>query len=229
MCAAFGLSAAAGLNAWLPLFGAALAQRLDLVDLAQPFDDLSGTGALVVLGVLTVADFVGDKIPAVDHVLHAAGMVIAPVSGAALFTGQTGADTDVPTLVAIALGGSVAASIHAGRATIRPVSTVGTAGLGNPVLSIVEDIGSLMLTLAAFVVPVLAALGVIALAALILTAWRRRRRRLGWCSPRAAAGSPAPGRPRWGCARSRAARAWSSRPGFFAAARPAGRASPRRA
>ena len=66
MCAAFGLSAAAGLNAWLPLFAAALANRLDLVDLAQPFDDLSGTGALVVLAVLTVADLVGDKIPAVD-------------------------------------------------------------------------------------------------------------------------------------------------------------------
>ena len=179
VCAAFGLSAAAGLNAWLPLFGAALAQRLDLVDLAQPFDDLSGTGALVVLAVLTVVDFVGDKIPAVDHVLHAAGTVIAPVSGAALFTGQTGADTDLPTLVAVALGGSVAASIHAGRAIIRPVSTVGTGGVGNPILSMLEDIGSVVLTLAAFVVPVLAALGVIALVVLIVVAWRRRRRRGG--------------------------------------------------
>src|SRR5215204_4756289 len=179
VCAALGLSAAAGLNAWLPLFGAALAERLDLVDLAQPFDDLSGTGALVVLGVLTVADFVGDKIPAVDHVLHAAGTVIAPVSGAALFTGQTGAKTDLPTLVAVVLGGSVAASIHAGRATIRPVSTVGTGGIGNPILSLVEDIGSAVLTLAAFVVPVLAALGVIALVVLILSMWRRRRHRGG--------------------------------------------------
>jgi Domain of unknown function (DUF4126) len=179
VCAAFGLSAAAGLNAWLPLFGAAIAQRLDLVDLAQPFDDLSGTGALVVLAVLTVADFVGDKIPAVDHVLHAAGTVIAPVSGAALFTGQTGADTDLPTFAAVALGGSVAASIHAGRATIRPVSTVGTGGLGNPILSMLEDIGSVVLTLAAFVVPVLAALGVVALVVLIVVAWRRRRRRGG--------------------------------------------------
>jgi hypothetical protein len=177
LCAAFGLSAAAGLNAWLPLFGAALAQRLDLVDLAQPFDDLSGTGALVVLGVLTVTDFVGDKIPAVDHALHAAGAVIAPASGAALFTGQTGAETDLPTLAAILLGGSVAASIHAGRATIRPISTVGTAGLGNPVLSMVEDVGAVVLTLAAFVVPVLAALAVIALAVLIVIAWRRRHRR----------------------------------------------------
>jgi Domain of unknown function (DUF4126) len=178
LCAAFGLAAAAGLNAWLPLFAGALAQRLDLVDLAQPFDDLSGTGVLVVLGVLTVADFVGDKVPAVDSALHAVGTVIAPASGAVLFTGQTGADTDLPTLAAVLLGGSVAASIHAGRATIRPISTVGTAGLGNPVLSLVEDLGSLGLTLAAFIVPVLAAVAVVALAVLILLAWRRRRRRV---------------------------------------------------
>jgi hypothetical protein len=179
VCAAFGLSAAAGLNAWLPLFGAALAQRLDLVDLAQPFDDLSGTGALLVLAVLTIADFVGDKVPAVDSFLHAVGTIIAPVSGAALFTGQTGADTDLPTLAAIVLGGSVAASIHAGRATIRPISTVGTAGMANPLLSLIEDAGSLVLTLAAFLVPVLALLGVIALVVLILVLWRRRRRRGG--------------------------------------------------
>jgi uncharacterized protein DUF4126 len=179
VCAAFGLSAAAGLNAWLPLFGAALAERLDLVDLAQPFDDLSGTGALVVLGILTVADFVGDKVPAVDSVLHAIGTVVAPASGAALFTGQTGADTDLPTLAAILLGGSVAGSIHAGRATIRPISTVGTAGMGNPVLSIVEDVVAAALTLAAFIVPVLAALGVIALVTLIVVMWRRRPRRGG--------------------------------------------------
>ena len=175
LSAAFGLSAAAGLNAWLPLFAGALAQRLGLVDLAQPFDHLSGTGWLVVLGVLTVADFVGDKIPAVDSVLHAVGTVIAPASGAVLFAGQTGSDTDLPTIAAVLLGGSVAASIHAGRATIRPISTVGTAGMANPVLSLIEDIGSLALTLAAFIVPVLAALAVLALAVLIILAWRRRR------------------------------------------------------
>ena len=174
LCAACGLSAAAGLNAWLPLFAGAFAQRLDLVDLAQPFDDLSGTVALVVLALLTVADFVGDKIPAVDSVLHAVGTVVAPVSGAALFTGQTGSDTDLPTLAAILLGGSVAASIHAGRATIRPISTVGTAGMANPALSLIEDIGALGLTLAAFIVPVLAAIAAIGLVVLIVVLWRKR-------------------------------------------------------
>jgi uncharacterized protein DUF4126 len=175
LCGAFGLSAAAGLNAWLPLFGAALAQRLDIVELAQPFDDLSGTGALVVLGVLTAADFVGDKIPAVDHVLHAIGTVVAPVSGAALFTGQTGAETDLPTLAAILLGGGTAESIHAGRAAIRPLSTATTAGMGNPVLSTLEDAASIGLTVIAFALPILAFAMVVGLVVVILVIWRRAR------------------------------------------------------
>src|SRR5512134_3624976 len=114
VCAAFGLSAAAGLNAWLPLFAGALLNRLDVVELAQPFDDLTGTGTIVVLGVLTAADFVGDKVPAVDHVLHTVGTVVAPVSGAVMFTGQTGVDTDLPTLAAVVLGAGTAETVHAG-------------------------------------------------------------------------------------------------------------------
>ena len=177
ICAAFGLSAAAGLNAWLPLFAGALLTRLDAVDLAQPFDDLTGTGTLVLLALLTVADFVGDKIPAIDHVLHTIGTVVAPVSGAVLFTGQTGVEDDLPTLVAALLGAGTAESIHAGRAAIRPLSTVGTGGIGNPVLSLLEDAGSALLTIAAFVVPVLALLLVVALAVAIVLAWRRAGRR----------------------------------------------------
>jgi hypothetical protein len=177
ICAAFGLSAAAGLNAWLPLFAGALLHRLDVVELAAPFDDLTGSGALVVLGVLTVADFVGDKIPAVDHVLHAIGTVVAPVSGAALFAGQTGVDTDLPTVAAAIAGAGTAESVHAGRAAIRPLSSALTGGVGNPVLSLLEDAGSALLVLLAFVVPVLAALVVVALLVAIVIGWRRLRRR----------------------------------------------------
>ena len=176
VCAAFGLSAASGLNAWLPLFAGALLNRLDVVDLAAPFDDLSGTGWIVVLGVLTTADFIGDKIPAVDHVLHAIGSVIAPVSGAVMFTGQTGVDTDVPTLVAALLGAGTAESVHAGRAAVRPLSTATTAGVGNPVLSLIEDAGSAFLVVVAFVLPVLAFLLVVGLLIALFVGWQRVRR-----------------------------------------------------
>jgi hypothetical protein len=168
-----GLSGAAGLNAWLPAFAGALLNRLGVVDLGEPFDDLSKTPVLVVLGLLTAADFVGDKIPAVDHVLHAIGTVIAPISGTVLFTGET----DASVIVSLLAGGSTAGAVHAARAAVRPLSTVTTAGIGNPVLSLIEDAGSAVLTLLAFVVPVLAVLAVVGVLIVGLLAWRRRRRR----------------------------------------------------
>lgn len=168
-----GLSGAAGLNAWLPAFAGALLTRLGVVELGEPFDELSKTPALIVLGVLTAADFVGDKIPAVDHVLHTVGTVIAPISGTILFTGET----DASLLVSLIAGGTTAEAVHAARSAVRPLSTVGTAGIGNPVLSLLEDLGSALLTLFAFIVPVLAVLAVVAVLVLGLVLWRRGRRR----------------------------------------------------
>jgi len=174
--AAFGLSGAAGLNPWLPLLASALAARLDLVDLAAPFDDLDSTAGLVILAVLTLADFVGDKVPVIDSALHALGLAVAPVSGAVLFAGQTGTETEMPTLLAILLGGGTAGIVHAVRAAVRPVSTASTAGLGNPLLSLGEDLGSLVLVVAAFVVPLLAFVLLLLLVVPAARWWLRRRR-----------------------------------------------------
>jgi hypothetical protein len=168
-----GLSGAAGLNAWLPAFAGALLTRLGVVELGEPFDELSRTPALIVLGVLTAADFVGDKVPAVDHVLHAVGTVIAPLSGTVLFTGET----DASLAVSAVAGGSTAGAIHAARAALRPLSTATTLGVANPVLSLLEDLGSATLVLLAFVVPVLAVLALLGLIAAAVVAWRRGRRR----------------------------------------------------
>jgi hypothetical protein len=174
--AAFGLSGAAGLNPWLPLFVSALLHRLDLVELGSPFDDLSSNGWLLALGTLMTLDFVGDKIPAVDHALHAVGTVVAPASGAILFIGETGLDTDIPSLVALALGAFTAGSIHLARASARPASTAATGGLGNPVLSFAEDVVSGVLTLLAFLVPLLAVLLLAGLVFALVRGWRRLRR-----------------------------------------------------
>jgi hypothetical protein len=176
VAAAFALSAAAGLNAWLPVFAGALLARAGVVDLAAPFDELSTTPALLILGAVFVADFVGDKVPAVDSVLHAIGSVVAPASGAALFAGQTGLETDLPTVAAVILGAVTAESVHLGRSVLRPASTVTTGGIGNPVLSLGEDAGSGALVLLAFLLPVLALALTIALIVAIVAGLRRARR-----------------------------------------------------
>ena len=175
------LSGAAGLNAWIPLFATGLLNRLGALDIASPYDDLSSTPALIALGLLLAADFVGDKIPAVDSVLHVAGVVVHPVAGAVVFAGQAGLAHDVPPVVPLLAGGGVAGRVPTPPA--RPPglsSTALTAGIGNPVVSLLEDATSGTFTAVAVIVPLLAFLLVpAALVALLLagrSAVRRTRR-----------------------------------------------------
>jgi Domain of unknown function (DUF4126) len=176
--AAFGLSGAAGLNAWLPLFVSALLDRVGVVDFAGPVDDFSSNVGLIVLGTLTLLDFVGDKVPVVDHALHVVGGVVAPLSGALLFVAPTEDETSLPSILALVLGAVVAGSIHAARATVRPVATTTTAGTANPIVSLGEDATSGLLTALAFIAPVLAFALLVALFVGLVLAWRRLRRGL---------------------------------------------------
>jgi hypothetical protein len=176
LLAAFGLSGAAGLNAWIPLLAVGLLSRAGQLELADGYDWLASTPGLSVLGVLFALDFVGDKVPAVDSLLHAAGTIVHPAAGAIVFAGPTEIPTDVPSIVLFALGASVAGSLHATRATMRPVSTTLTAGAGNPLLSLGEDIGSAVLSVVAVFAPILGAVGLVALVALVVLWWRRIRR-----------------------------------------------------
>ena len=181
LLAAFGLSGAAGLNAWIPLLAVGLLSRAGQLDLADGYDWLESTPALIVLGAAFVLDFVGDKVPAIDSLLHAVGTVVHPASGAIVFAGPTEAPTDIPSIVLFALGASVAGSLHATRATIRPASTTLTAGAGNPVLSLGEDLSSAALSVLAVLAPLVGFLALLVVAVTAVLWWRRvaraRRRR----------------------------------------------------
>ena len=181
LLAAFGLAGAAGLNAWIPLLAAGLLDRAGQLQLAEPYDAIATTPGLIVLGTLFVLDFVGDKVPAIDSLLHAVGTVVHPASGAIVFAGPTETPTDIPSIVLFALGASVAGSLHATRATIRPASTTLTAGAGNPVLSLGEDLSSAALSVLAVLAPLVGFLILLVVAVTAVLWWRRvaraRRRR----------------------------------------------------
>lgn len=168
LLSSLGLSGAAGLNAYIPLLLVGLLSRFGVMDLAQPFDLLGSTWVLVGIGVIGLLDFVGDKIPGVDHLLHLAGSVVNTAAGAVLFAAQTGV-ADVPPALSMALGLIVAGGVHATRTAVRPVATATTGGLGNPVVSTVEDGTSLLLSVLAVFAPVLA---VILLAAVVVVGYR---------------------------------------------------------
>lgn len=174
---ALGLATAAGLNAWIPLLATGLLARYtNVIHLDGTWANLENTGVLIALAAVAVVDFVGDKIPGVDHVLHAAGTVIAPATGVAAALSSSSALDVSPALMTI-IGLVAAETSHGTRMAIRPFSTVTTGGLGNPVVSLIEDVASVALSVVAIIVPVLAALLVVAMFAVAWRMIRRLRRR----------------------------------------------------
>ena len=173
-----GLAACAGLRAFLPLLVVGLAGRLELVPLSESFAWLATGPALVVLSVAVVAELLADKVPVVDHALDALGTLVKPVAGTLVAASVL---TDLPPLptavLALCTGGAVSAGVHLTKAKVRLLSTAATAGIGNPLLSVLEDVGAVIGSVAALVVPLLvAALFLAALVGLLVLLAARRAR-----------------------------------------------------
>jgi hypothetical protein len=153
----FSLAACAGLRAWLPLLAAGLAARFTgLVELGEGFRFLSSTPALVTFGVASLVEIVGDKVPAVDHALDAAGTVLRPVAGALVSASVLYQVEDPLWALGIGLlvGAPTAAVPHAAKAATRGLSSSFTLGLANPVLSFLEDIAAFALAALALLLPI---------------------------------------------------------------------------
>ena len=174
--AAFGLSASAGLNAYVPLLVVALMARFtDWIELAPPWDALSSgwvIGALIVLGLI---EFFADKIPAVNHINDLVQTAVRPTAGAIIFAASARVISDVQPVVAIILGLLVAGGVHAAKsAAVRPAVTATTGGVGNVPVSIAEDVVATLLSIVAVLLPIVVAVALVMIAALfILWLWRR--------------------------------------------------------
>lgn len=173
---AFGLSAATGLNAYLPLLIVGLLARFtDLITLTAPWNTLENPWVLGVLGVLLVIEMTVDKIPAADTVNDIIQTVVRPAAGAVLFAASSSTVTNVSPALALICGLMVAGSVHAVKATARPVITASTLGVANPAVSVAEDVVSGTTTLLSILLPAVAAI-LILIVLVAFGAWVLRRR-----------------------------------------------------
>ena len=158
---AFGLAAATGLNASLPLLLVGLAARFGLVTLGAPYDAVGSTTALIGLGALALVEITADKIPGVDSILHIVQGPVTLAAGAIVFASQQSMVQDVSPGLAVVVGLLSAGGVHTLRTLARPVVNVATLGLGGPAVSVAEDAGAVGLTVLALAAPLLA-LGLLA-------------------------------------------------------------------
>ncbi len=157
IAASFGLSASAGLNAYLPLLIVAVTARFtDLIRLNAPFDALTSWWSIAVLVILTLVEILADKIPVLDTVNDVVQTLVRPTAGAILFAASSNVISDIHPVLALICGILVAGTVHAAKATARPLITATTAGTANPLVSAVEDIISGITSILSILVPIVA-------------------------------------------------------------------------
>jgi len=154
---AFGLSASAGLNAYIPLLVVSLlAKFTNLITLSKPLDALTSWWTIGVLTVLVLVEAIAAKVPAVDHVNDAIQTFIRPTAGAIVFAASAGNVTEVSPVLSLICGLLVAGTVHTVKSVaVRPLITATTAGVGDPVVSTAEDVAATVISVLSVALPIL--------------------------------------------------------------------------
>lgn len=170
------LAAAAGLRVFVPLLVTAVAARLGWFEPAPALAWMAGMPAILTLAVAALIEIAGYYLPGVDNMLDALTTPLALIAGTLVVVAPL---WDQPPLlkwsIGIIAGGGAAALTQGLSALLRAKSTLATGGLANPAVATGELGGSLLLSVLAVLVPVVA-LGLAVL--MLLLAWRLLRRLL---------------------------------------------------
>ncbi|MGQ0627644.1 MAG: DUF4126 domain-containing protein [Phycisphaerales bacterium] len=184
--AGLGLAAACGLRVFLPLAALSVGAKLGLIAPGETFAWVATWPAVVAFCSACIFEIAGYSIPSVDHGLDAIASPASVLAGglvsATHLSGTASAELHpvLSACAALVVGGAAAGVVQAGTVSTRAVSTVGTAGLLNPVISAVQSAVAAVVSVLAVLLPVV--VGAVALAVLALAGrwlakrWLARRR-----------------------------------------------------
>lgn len=184
LCLGITLSAASGLRVFIPPLIMCIAALFGDLPLAPNLQWIGSYPALIVLSTAVVVEVLAYYIPGVNNLLDLIEIPTAIAVGSVL-TAATLGDLN-PVLqwtLAILAGGSAAGIVETTTSVTRVAATTMTGGVGNPVLSTIEAVLSVVLTLLGLAIPLLAAgivllviIGLIRKTKSILLVRRQRRK-----------------------------------------------------
>ena len=131
---------ASGLRLYLVVFLTGLAGYLGWMELPVGLHLLSNPVVLAGSGFMVTVEFFADKVPGLDSLWDVVHTVIRIPAGAALAAGVFGADSASMGLLAGLMGGTLAATSHAAKATSRAAINTSPEPFTNIGTSFLEDV-----------------------------------------------------------------------------------------
>ena len=155
-----GLSAGSGFRVFIPPLALSIAAHNEVVQLSSDWQWLGTYPAMMILGIAAVVEVFAYFIPFVNNFLDSIEIFLAPIAGMFLTASTLSMAGDFdPALVwalSIITGGGTAEVVEVGTSLTRFVATGATAGIANPLVSVVEAISSIVLSILAITLPILA-------------------------------------------------------------------------
>ena len=171
LCIGIGLSAACGFRVFVPLLVMSLASIMGWFEPMQGFEWLTMPSVCIALAIATVCEITAYYIPWVDNALDTiatpAAMVAGTLTTMAVSSGEM--SQFASWAAAIIVGGSTAGAVQMSTVAVRGVSTATTGGVANPLVSTVEWVGAVLLSVLSLLVPVL-----VVIVGIILAIWAVR-------------------------------------------------------
>jgi len=151
-----GLSAACGFRVFVPLLVMNLASQTGQLHLSSEFEWIGSYYATVAFGTATIVEVLGYYIPWLDHVLDIVATPAAIIAGT-VTTASLATDISpfLKWTLALIAGGGIAGLVQGTTVVLRAKSSVSTAGIGNPLVSTLELVGSIITALLAILAPIL--------------------------------------------------------------------------
>ncbi|ENW96799.1 DUF4126 domain-containing protein [Acinetobacter sp. NIPH 298] len=178
LCIGVGLSAACGFRVFVPLLVMSIATLMGWYEPAKGFEWLAIPAVCVALGFATICEIAAYYVPWVDNLLDTVATPAAVIAGTlttmAVISGEM--SQFATWAAAIIVGGGTAGAVQFNTVALRGVSTATTGGLGNFMVATGELIGSILLSVLAFVMPV--AITVLVIVFVVVTVrWVRANKR----------------------------------------------------
>jgi Domain of unknown function (DUF4126) len=136
---AAALGWASGLRLYAVVFLTGLVGTLGWVSLPSGLQILQHPVVLGASGLMLAVEFFADKVPGLDTMWDAVHTFIRIPAGMALAAGVFGGDSAVWTTIAALLGGTLAATSHAAKATTRAAANTSPEPFSNIGLSLLGD------------------------------------------------------------------------------------------
>lgn len=177
MALGIGLAAAVGFRVFVPFTFLSMASLSGMVELSPSWMWIGTYPALITFGVATLIEILAYYIPWLDNLLDSIAVPVAVIAGAIITASVT---TEVSPLLswtlAIIVGGGAAGAVQTGTTFVRGLTSIGTLGTGNFVVSTGEWIAATLLSLLALLLPIFAAAAALILIFLVVRRLRNSRR-----------------------------------------------------